>query len=76
MSRRQVLGAALLAMMLGAAAAAPALAPNPPWQQFPGMALAPPMLPRVIDASGRLRAPCVYPLVLQEAMSAGVLMFV
>jgi peptide/nickel transport system permease protein len=60
-TRTQALGAALLATMLGAAALAPALAPNPPGEQFPGMALAPPMLPRVLGPDG-LRRPFIYPI--------------
>jgi ABC-type dipeptide/oligopeptide/nickel transport system permease subunit len=60
-TRTQVLGAALLATILGAAAAAPVLAPNPPDQQFPDMAFAPPMPPRLVGADG-VRRPFIHPL--------------
>jgi peptide/nickel transport system permease protein len=60
-TRAQIAGAVLLAAILGAAAAAPALAPNPPDRQHASMAYAPPMPPRVWGAGG-IRAPFVYPL--------------
>jgi peptide/nickel transport system permease protein len=59
-----------LALLIGIAALtilAPALAPNPPERQYAGFAYAPPMIPRIVH-EGSLRAPFVYPLVLQNRL--------
>ena len=66
MTRRRITLIALggLVAML---AAAPVLAPNDPWRQFPGHAYAPPMPPRVV-ANGELRPPFVYPVVVIDRL--------
>jgi peptide/nickel transport system permease protein len=56
------LGSIVLAMVAGAAAAAPLLSTNDPSQQFADRVYAPPMLPRLVDAEGRWHAPFVYQL--------------
>ena len=43
-------------------AAARFIAPHDPARQFPDLAFAPPMLPRVLDDSGQLHRPFIYPL--------------
>lgn len=48
-------------------AAAPVLAPNDPWRQFPDHAYAPPMLPRMLE-NGELRRPFVYPVVVVDRL--------
>jgi peptide/nickel transport system permease protein len=58
----------VLALMAAAAIAAPWLAPNDPARQFADLALAPPMLPRIVDAEGRVRSPFVYPLRLADRL--------
>jgi peptide/nickel transport system permease protein len=50
----------LLALIGLLAAAAPALAPYGPGQQFPGYQFAPPMRPHLFDAEGALHAPFAY----------------
>jgi peptide/nickel transport system permease protein len=63
--RRLATRAGLLALALigGAALAAPLLATNDPAAQFRDHVLAPPMLPRLVDAEGRWHLrPFVYPL--------------
>lgn len=61
MRRARVAGGALLAVMVGAAAAAPVVAPNAPGAIHADMTFAPPMPPRLLGADG-LRSPFVYPL--------------
>jgi len=65
---RRKAGAALLALMAAAALAADILAVNAPSHQFSDFVYAPPMPPRVIDASGRWRRPFVYPLRLENRL--------
>lgn len=62
-------GAALLAVLGAAALAAPALAPHDVAKQFEDYGYAPPMLPHVVDADGRVRAPFVYPLRLEDRLA-------
>jgi peptide/nickel transport system permease protein len=50
----------LLALIGLLVAAAPALAPYGPGQQFPGYQFAPPMRPHLFDAEGALHAPFAY----------------
>ena len=62
-------GMALLAAIAAATIAAPALATNDPSAQFPDHVLAPPMLPRLVDADGRWHArPFVHPVVLVDRL--------
>ena len=57
------LGVAILALVAGAALAAPYVATNDPTAQFREHVLAPPMVPRLVDADGRWHVrPFVYPL--------------
>ncbi len=56
------LGAALFALVLLAALAAPVLAPNDPGQTFRAYLYAPPMRPRLVTADGRWQRPFVHPL--------------
>lgn len=65
---RRWTGAALLLGLAAAAAGAEGLAVNPPSRQHPDFVFAPPMLPRVVDDAGRLRAPFVYPLRLESRL--------
>jgi peptide/nickel transport system permease protein len=65
---RRKAGAALLVVMAAAALAADVLAVNPPSHQFSDFVYAPPMPPRLVDASGRLRWPFVYPLRLESRL--------
>lgn len=62
------LGAALVIFMSVVAIAAPFLAINPPHAQFADLAYAPPNLPRIMDAQGRLTLPFVYPLRLVDRL--------
>ena len=66
MTRRSA-GGVLLGCLAAVVAAAPAVAPNEPSQQFADHAYAPPMRPRLVDA-GRLRRPFVYPVVLRDRL--------
>ena len=62
---RLAMRAGLLALVLigGVALAAPLLATNDPTAQFRDHVLAPPMLPRIVDAEGRWHVrPFIYPL--------------
>ena len=65
MNRARVAGGALLALMAGAVAAAPFVAPNDPRTIHADMTYAPPMPPRVFGAGG-IRSPFVYPLVVTD----------
>ena len=49
--------------------AGPWMTPHRPGDQFAEFVYAPPMIPRVIDAAGRPRAPFVYPLVLEDRLA-------
>lgn len=64
MTRTRIAGIALLALIVGASAAAPVLSPNDPYTMHAGMNYAPPMPPRVAGADG-VRNPFVYPLRLE-----------
>jgi peptide/nickel transport system permease protein len=61
-------GAVLLATIVAGALVSPWLATNHPSRQFPDHVSAPPMLPRILDDRGRLRAPFVYPLVMVDRL--------
>lgn len=58
----------LLATVIAVAAAAPMISPNDVARQFPDYGYAPPMLPRIVDNDGRVRAPFVYPLRLVDRL--------
>lgn len=66
--RSRRIGYALIGLLVGMAAAAPFLAPNDPRHQHADLAYAPPMVPRIVDASGSLRRPFVYPLVIADRL--------
>lgn len=66
MVRARALGAILLAAISAVALVGPLLTSHDPARQFPDAGYAPPMRPRLIDASGRLRLPFVYPLRLED----------
>ena len=55
--------------LTGLSLAAPALVTHDPATQHPGFVLAPPMRPRLIDATGHWRTPFVYPLRLTDRLS-------
>jgi peptide/nickel transport system permease protein len=61
-------GAILLGVLAALALAGPHLTPHDPARQFPDFVYAPPMRPRVIDASGQWRMPFVYPLLLENRL--------
>lgn len=63
-------GRLLLVLVTFAAAAAPALGPHAPSQQFPDHLNAPPMRVRLVDAEGRWHAPFVYPWRLVDRLSS------
>jgi peptide/nickel transport system permease protein len=63
------LGATLLAILALATAGAGALTTSDPAVQHSDFVLAPPMPVRLVDASGRWRAPFVYPLKVQDRLS-------
>lgn len=67
-SRAQLTGAALIALAVGAAVLAPLLSPNDPTEPFADRAYAPPMRVRIWDGQ-RLRAPFVYPLLLDDRLA-------
>lgn len=58
-----IAGALLLLALVG-----PRLTPNQPSTQFTEFVYAPPMRPHIVDASGRVRAPFVYALVLENRL--------
>jgi peptide/nickel transport system permease protein len=61
-------GAALAAAVAAFAAAGPWLTAHPPERQFQEYVFAPPMRPHIVDASGSLRRPFVYPLQLVDRL--------
>jgi peptide/nickel transport system permease protein len=65
--RGRTFGLVLLTVIAASAALAPVLTLNPPERQYAGFAYAPPMLPRLVH-EGALRAPFIYPLVLQNRL--------
>jgi len=64
----QIVGALLLLSITCAALAAPVLSPNSSTEQFADRAYAPPMQVRLWDGE-RVRAPFVYPLVLEDRLA-------
>jgi peptide/nickel transport system permease protein len=58
--RRQLLGGALILIILTAALLGPVLTPNDPESQFPGLLHAPPMAIHVVDPAGTWRAPFIH----------------
>lgn len=66
MTRRRT-GILLLGLLAALFAAAPVLAPNDPWRQFPGHTYAPPMPPRIFH-DGELRRPFVYPVTVVDRL--------
>jgi peptide/nickel transport system permease protein len=61
-------GVVLAGAIASIAALSPWLATNHPARQFPDRVSAPPMPLRVLDGSGSIRAPFVYPLVLVDRL--------
>lgn len=66
--RARRFGWVLLAGVAVLGAGAPWLGPNDVARQFQDLAYAPPMLPRIVDAEGRWRAPFVYPVRLVDRL--------
>ncbi len=64
----RLFGTLMLLLVATLTLAGPALAPNPGYAQHRGFPLAPPMRPRLQDASGQWRAPFVYPLRLVDRL--------
>jgi peptide/nickel transport system permease protein len=69
MTRARAGGLVLAAAIAVLGAAGPFASPNDPAAQFTDFVYAPPMWPRVIDASGNVRAPFVYPLQLADRLA-------
>ena len=69
MSTARTAGVMILAALAAVGLGANVLSANPPDRQFTSHVYAPPMLPRVIDATGSLRAPFVYPLRLEDRLT-------
>ncbi|HET7219988.1 MAG TPA: ABC transporter permease [Vicinamibacterales bacterium] len=68
MTRARAAGFALAAAIIVLGVAGPLLSANDPSAQFTDFVYAPPMRPRIIDASGQIRAPFVYPLQLANRL--------
>jgi peptide/nickel transport system permease protein len=68
-SAARISGVVILAVMAAVGLGARFLSANPSDRQFSTHVYAPPMLPRVVDASGSLRAPFVYPLRLEDRLT-------
>ncbi len=66
--RTRSAGIAIAGALLLLAFVGPHLTPNQPSTQFTEFVYAPPMRPHIVDASGRVRAPFVYPLVLENRL--------
>jgi peptide/nickel transport system permease protein len=66
---RRRAGAALVALLAVLCAAGNGLATHDPAAQFADYSFAPPMWPRIVDASGNWRLPFVYPLHLQDRLA-------
>lgn len=66
--RARIAGLVLAGALALLALAGPRLTPNQPSSQFAEFVFAPPMRPHIVDASGRVRAPFVYPLVLENRL--------
>lgn len=69
MTATRTAGVVILIVLAAVGLGARFLSANPPDRQFTSHVYAPPMLPRVIDASGSLRAPFVYPLRLEDRLT-------
>jgi peptide/nickel transport system permease protein len=63
-------GAALLVAVALVTSCAAFVAPHDPGRQFADFTYAPPMLPHLVDASGRWRRPFVYPLRLANRLES------
>ena len=61
-------GLAGLSIVVIVTAAAHSVAPHDPARQFPDLAFAPPMLPRVLDDAGQLHPPFIYPIRLVDRL--------
>ena len=57
-----------LSLLVVVTAAAHFVAPHDPAQQFPDLAFAPPMIPRLVDDAGQVRRPFVYPIRLVDRL--------
>lgn len=68
MTRARAAGWLLATAIATLGAAGPLASPNDPAAQFTDFVYAPPMWPRILDASGNLRAPFVYPLLLANRL--------
>jgi len=68
MGRARLAGVVIAGALVLLALAGPRLTPNQPSNQFAEFVYAPPMRPHIVDASGRVRAPFVYPLVLEDRL--------
>jgi peptide/nickel transport system permease protein len=68
LTNAQRFGIALCVAFLVFAVAGPWLTANRPEEQFSDFVYAPPMRPHLVDASGTLRAPFVYPLALEDRL--------
>ena len=69
MSPARAVGVVILIALAAVGLGASVISANPPDRQFTTHVYAPPMLPRVIDAAGSLRAPFVYPLRLEDRLT-------
>ncbi len=67
--RGAIAGALLLSAVAAAALASPSLATHDVSRQFADRGYAPPMRPHVLGADGRLHAPFVYPLRLEDRLA-------
>jgi peptide/nickel transport system permease protein len=68
-ARRSRTGGLLLCALVAALGiAGPWMTTHRPGDQFADFVYAPPMRPRMVDASGGLRAPFIYPLVLENRL--------
>lgn len=68
MTRTRRVGATLLFALAAAVVCGPALAPHHAGQQFADFSYAPPMPPRIVDASGQWRRPFFYPIRLTDRL--------
>jgi peptide/nickel transport system permease protein len=68
-TRSRLVGVVLLGLLLIATATASSIATHDPAAQFTNYVLAPPMRPRLVDATGAWRAPFVYPIRLQDRLA-------
>ena len=68
MSRRTRAGILCLSLIAALAIGASAITPHDPGRQFADLGYAPPMLPHVVGDDGRLHAPFIYPLRLEDRL--------